>query len=132
MKEAINKFIWFYTCGKGIENREKGGKSSSNGKQDRIYDYDYDSELIWGAYYDRGIDLTVDKLHWWKFKALFNTMPDSCMFKKVISYRCYDGKDKDMLELKELYKLPPSKFQVSERKRQDKIFDDLNKMASRK
>lgn len=130
--EAVDKFIWFYFCGKNKEQIENNKKSSKKSENNRIYDYDYDSDLIWGAYWDRGFDLTTDYLHWWKFKALFNTMSNDCQFKKVIGYRCYDGKDKDMLELKELNKLPPTKFEINERKRQDKIFEELNKIASQK
>lgn len=129
LKEAIDKFVWFYFCGEEKrESVEKKGKSSNT----RIYDYDIDAQLIWGAYWDRGIDLTVDKLHWWKFKALWKTMSDKCELKKVIGYRCYDGKDNDMLELKEMYKLPPTKFEVDERKRQDNIYNQLMEMSSRK
>ena len=132
LKEASDKFIWFYRCGKTddeIEYDKYNGKGSSN---DRIYDYEYDADMIYSTFYDRGIDLSKDYVHWWKFRALFKSMPDNCEFKKIMSYRSYEGKDKDMLELKNIYKLPPTKFQVSERKRQDKIFEELNKIASQK
>ena len=49
-----------------------------------------------------------------------------------MGYRSYDGDDKELLKLKELYKLPPTKFQVNERRRRDKIFDELNKISSQK
>ena len=130
LKEAIDKFTWFYLCGENKKEEKK--RSGKKGTQTRIYDYDVDAQLIWGAYWDRGIDLTVDKVHWWKFKALFKTMPDNCEFKKIIGYRCYDGKDKDKLELKEIYKLPPTKFEVDERKRQDDIYNQLKEMSSHK
>lgn len=132
LKEAVDKFIWFYFCGKNKEQLENNKKTSKKSKNDRIYDYEYDSDLFWGAYWDRGIDLTTDYVHWWKFRALFHSMPDNCQLKKIISYRCYDGDDKGILELKDINKLPPTKFEISERKRQDKIFDKLNEMASQK
>ena len=46
------------------------------------------------------IDLTKDKVHWWKFKAIMNSLPENTEFVKIIRYRSYSGKDKDMLELK--------------------------------
>lgn len=129
IEEAINKFIWFYLCGReqinNTDNKPKKGNSAS-----RIYDYEFDEDLIWSAFFDRGIDLTNCKLHWWKFKALLNSMSDDCMFKKVIGYRCYNGDNEDLLQLKELYKLPPTKFETDERKRQDKIAEKLNEIAS--
>lgn len=127
LEEAIDKFIWFYFCGKDRKNdTSKGGKHNNT----RIYDYDVDASLIWGAYWDRGIDLTVDELHWWKFKALWESMPKNCELKNVMRYRCYDGKDENMLELKEMYKLPPTKFEIDERKRQDNIYNQLKERAS--
>lgn len=126
--ESIDKFLWFYMCGR----EHKKGTRKGNANITRIYDYEEDAQLIWGAYWDRGIDLTTDYVHWWKFRALWNSMPTNCELKKVIGYRCYDGKDKDILELKEMYKLPPTKFEVDERKRQDDIFNQLNELSRNK
>lgn len=133
VEESIDKFIWFYSCGKSKEQiqNEKNNKNKISKKyKDRIYDYEYDSDLIYGAFWDRHIDLTNKHLHWWKFRALWKTLPDRCEFKKVMGYRAYTGKDKDMLELKELNKLPPTEFEINERERHNKIFDKLNNMTS--
>ena len=128
LKEAIDKFIWFYLCGESI-NDVKETKTQKK-VQERIYDYGIDAQLIWGAYWDRGIDLSVDKLHWWKFKALWKSMNSECQLIKVMGYRCYNGEDKDMLELKEMYKLPPTKFETNERKRQENIYNQLKQISS--
>lgn len=127
IKEAVKQFIWFYTCGKNEMKQKKSVSAKKNiGK---VYDYKIDADLIWGAFYERGVDLTTDYVHWWKFKALFNTLPENCTFKKVVGYRCYDGDDKNMLELKKLYELPKSKMEISEDERKDKIFDKLQNLA---
>ena len=133
LKEAVDKFIWFYRCGKS-EDEIKYDEKDINLKNNntRIFDYEFDADLIYSAFYDRGIDLSKDYVHWWKFRALFKTIPDVCEFKKIMGYRSYDGDDKELLKLKEIYKLPPTKLQVDNRKRQDKIFDELNKLASQK
>lgn len=60
------------------------------------------------------IDLnSIKYLHWWKFKALFNSLNENVLFSKIMSYRVIDlSKIKDKAikkqykQLKELYKLP--------------------------
>ena len=130
LEEAVDKFLWFYRCGKEYninENKKVNGERINY----RIFSYKYDSDLIWSAYYDKGIDLTTDRLHWWKFKAIFVSLPSDCEFRKVMSYRCYDGDDKNLLELKEEYKLPLTKYEIDNRIRQDKIFEELKKLEKR-
>ena len=48
-KEACDKLIWFYKCG-----REDYHKSNENGKgsNKQIYSYEYDDEYIYGAFYE--------------------------------------------------------------------------------
>ena len=60
------------------------------------------------------IDLNSTKyLHWWKFKALFNSLNEDVLFCKIMGYRAINLnkiKDKEMKKhykkLKEFYKLP--------------------------
>ena len=125
---AIEKFIWFYFCGKDKEEMKQQKKKSKKKQQERIYDYDYDDQLIWGAFFDRGVNLHK-YLHWWDFRALFLSLDDKCQFKKVMGYRAYDGKDKDMIELRELHKLPPTQFEINEQKRHEEIFNQLNSIS---
>lgn len=118
-KEACSKLLWFYKCGR--ENYHKAISSSGNNK--KIYSYDYDDEYIWGAFHElHGIDLTIDKVHWWKFKSILNALPGSTEFVKIMGYRSYNGKDKEMLDLKQYWELPlPSE----EQERLDKIYEAL-------
>lgn len=127
LEEAINKFLWFYLCGKN--NNDNLSSSSKNKSRGRIFSYKYDSDLIWSAYYDKRIDLTVDKVHWWKFRAIWKSLPSNCEFCKVMSYRCYEGDDKNILELKEEHKLPLSKFEISEEERHNKIYKQLEEIG---
>lgn len=132
LKEAVDKFLWFYACGKKVNTEDEIEKSSKTNSQSsqRVYDYDYDGDLIYGAFYERyKIDLSTARLHWWQFKALFNSLSAETQFKKVIGYRCYDGKDKDMLELKRLHQLPLSKGEIDEKARQNRIYDNLREIA---
>lgn len=118
--EMIDKFIWFYKCGK--EEIAKSGKKGSN---TRAFDYEVDDELIYSAFMEcYHIDLSRS-LHWWKFKALFKGLNNECEFCKIKSYRLYSGKDKDLLELKEYYKLPPTEIEIENQLRQQKLYEAL-------
>lgn len=129
LDEAIQKFIWFYKCGKkDVEINIKGAKSNNI----RIYDYDYDSDLIWGAFKSQyNVELDKVKLHWWKFKAMWVSLNKDCQFSIIRGYRAYNGKDKELLEKKELNKLPPTEFELSEQQRHKNIFNQLNNLTSK-
>lgn len=119
--EIVDKFIWFYKCGK--EETQKGNKKG--GKSQRAFDYKEDDELIYSAFMEcYNIDLSK-YMHWWKFKALFKGLSSECEFCKIKSYRMYDGKDKNLLELKEYYKLPPTQNEIEDRIRQNKLYEAL-------
>ena len=119
-KEAFQKFIWFYKCG-----RDDYHKSSSNGGKNSSRDslnYEYDDEYIAGAFWEKyRIDTTTDKVHWWKFKALLKSLYKT-RINEIQSYRNYSGDDKDMKELKRFWELPLDK---EEQERLDKLYDML-------
>lgn len=119
-KEACDKLIWFYKCG-----REDYHKSNGNGKVNnkQIYSYEYDDEYIYGAFYEQyRIDLAYDKVHWWKFKALLKSLKDDTEFVKIKGYRAYTGDDKNMIELRKYWELPLS---LEEQERLNKLYDIL-------
>lgn len=122
LDEAINKFIWFYKCGKDEYHNET--KSSKKGKKvSQIFNYEYDCDLICGSFLLYAhIDLHK-YCHWWKFKEVWNTLPNDCEFCKIKGYRAYEGKDEKLLELKEYYKLPPTEVEIQEQIRKDKIYE---------
>ena len=121
--EAVKKFLWFYNCGK--EEKELPQNSSNKGVS-RAFSYKYDDLYIWGEFRRLyGVDLTKDYIHWWKFKAMWLCMPSECEFNKIKGYRTYKGKDKDILELKQYYKLPLSGQELADKIRRDKIYEAL-------
>lgn len=123
-KEACEKLIWFYKCGR--ENYHKSSGSNKKTSLQRIYSYEHDDEYIYSAFLQEyGIDLTYEKVHWWKFKALLKSLKSDVEFIKIQGYRAYTGKDKNMLKLKEYWELPKP---IDEQKRQDKIFELLNNL----
>ena len=124
LEEAIDKFIWFYLCGK----EEQQVYSSKKGSSKNIFSYKYDDLYIWGAFkvYCK-VDLSNIKLHWWKFKALWLTIPDEAEFNKIKGYRSYTGDDKNLKELKEQYKLPITQKELNGQIRRKAIYDNLMK-----
>lgn len=120
-EEACNKLIWFYKCGR--ENYHKISGSGKMTSEKQIYSYEFDDEYIYSAFLQEyGIDLSYDKVHWWKFKALLKALKSDVEFIKIQGYRSYIGENKNMLELKNYWTLPKS---ASEQERQNKIFEIL-------
>ena len=120
--EAVDKFVWFYLCGKK-ELPSKNEKKVSNKESFR---YSNDDLYIWGAfkcYFN--VDLSTIHLHWWKFRAMWLSLPSEAEFSKIKGYRVYNGKDKEILELQEYYKLPPNEKEIQDRIRRDKIYESL-------
>lgn len=125
---AINAMLWFYECGK--ENVDKK-KSKKSGSRKKIYDYNYDADYIYAAFFEQyHIDLAEQELHWWKFSALFSALSEDCMISKIITYRVIDTKGMEKEQkvfynrMKRLYQLPED-ISEKERERQDKITQAL-------
>ena len=76
-----------------------------------MIDYDTDADLIYAAFMEvYGIDLTEERLHWHKFRALMDGLHGTKL-NEVIGYRLYDGSDagdwkKRMAEFHEMWELP--------------------------
>lgn len=119
-KEACEKLIWFYKCGRENYHNLKSG----SGKISReLYSYEYDDEYIYGAFYQEyGIDLTRSQVHWWKFKALLKSLKEDVEFVKIKGYRAYSGDDENLKELKKYWELP---IPTEEQERLDKLYEML-------
>ena len=133
-QKAMYNIMWFYSCGKKDyeqeakeqEEREKRSKTQNAKKprkakkQNQIYDYEYDDSYIYSAFMQQyGIDLQdIKYLHWWKFKAMFDSLNKDTKIVEIMGYRAVDlGKIKDKEEksrlsnLKKIYKLPDMRTQ---------------------
>ncbi len=113
LKKSTEGILWFFRCGK--EDEEEKQKVKTNRKEEKqIYSYEFDANYIYGAFKAQyNIDLQDDKLHWWKFKALFESLEDKNRIVEIMGYRSIDlGKIKDKDEkarykkLKKIYALP--------------------------
>lgn len=116
-KKAVEQIIWFYSCGASDKDKSSNDDDTSSNFTQRAYSFEYDKNYIFSAFYQiYGIDLTKKDLHWWKFKALFNSLTDDCLFSKIMYYRNVEINSKMSKEyqqhirkLKELYALPLTK-----------------------
>lgn len=87
---AANALMWFYKCGK-VDNPRKKSVAAKRGKT-RIYSFDYDDDYIYAAFMSQyGINLQrIKYLHWWEFRAMFNSLTNSNEFVKIMEYRSVD------------------------------------------
>lgn len=84
----------------------------SNGP--RVFDYIEDGGRIVAAFQQcYGIDLTDCHMHWWRFRALLDNLPDGTALGKVMQYRGYtkpsrekDAEHQYWSRMKRAYSLP--------------------------
>ncbi|NFO87913.1 hypothetical protein FDC58_15725 [Clostridium botulinum] len=102
-EQAIDKINWFYRCG---ENEEIENNKKSNSNNSKIFDYEKDANYIYSAFLSQyNIDLqSVDYLHWWKFKALFDSLNDDNKIVEIMRYRAIDLSKIEDKEQKKFYK----------------------------
>ena len=123
-EEAVDKIIWFYTCGKHKKNGT-GSNGRNSGKA--VYSFQHDCGYIYAAFMSQyGIDLQdVEYMHWWKFRALFDSLDEDVMFMKIMKYRAVDLTKKMSKEQKEFYqkmkKLYALPLSENEQERDDRI-----------
>lgn len=113
VNKAIDNMLWFYKCGK--EDEEETSQKVKKENTKRIYSYEFDNELIYSAFKDQyNIDLQeIEYLHWWKFKAMFDSLKDDNKIVEIMGYRAVNLskiKDKEMKKhykkMQKLYALP--------------------------
>lgn len=123
LEAAVEALLWFYGCGKekGSKKEEAKGKK----RHERIYSFDYDDDYIFAAFLSQyGIDLQdIEYLHWWKFRALFNSLTDDNQIVKIMQYRSMDissdlpkEQAKFYKRMKRLYALPKSQSETEKNK----------------
>ena len=85
------------------------------------YSFSKDAAYIYTAFKEQyDIDLTeAQDLHWWKFKALFDSLNEETQMKKIMYYRkvSTSGMDRDrrayINEMKKLYSLSKDKKKMT-------------------
>lgn len=66
-----------------------GGELPKKGPlKPRVYSWSKDSNMIYSAFKQtHGVDLTTEKMHWWKFLALFMDLGAETAFSSVVNLR---------------------------------------------
>lgn len=122
----------FLSCNKEIKN-------SNNEEPDM--DFDEDMDYIEASFMsDYNIDLTNEKMHWWKFSKLLNGLSNSemgncCILNRIRNLRNYDLKDipdarqrEKMRKAKEQVALKRNKRELNLTKEQEESMNRLNEI----
>lgn len=100
--------------------QQVASKAEGSTANKKLYDMEKDAQFIYASFlYDYGIDLFEQhgKLHWRKFKALFNSLSKDSKFMEVVGIRAadipkpnkYNQKERQrLIDLKRLYRLEGS------------------------
>lgn len=106
--------IDFYLAGKQAAE-PAAAKPASRPDTGPAFDYRCDAPYIVAAFQQAyGIDLTTEKMHWFRFRALFAALPEDTLMAKIMGWRSADLADYEgsMREhyaaLKERFALPAS------------------------
>lgn len=113
-EKAIASIMWFYRCGKEIEE-EKSNKDNSN---NAILDYEQDADYIYSAFMSQyNIDLQdVEYLHYWKFKSLFENLNEDNKIVEIMKYRSINLNDITDKNEKQFYKKMKNIYGLKEEK----------------
>lgn len=89
--EAIRKILWFFNCGREKKKQQDArNKTAKDFRKDKaLYSFGQDASLIYAAFLSEyGIDLQdTEELHWWKFSAMFDALPDDTKIRQVMRIR---------------------------------------------
>lgn len=117
------------------KKRLKGQKNQS------VVSFGYDSGFIYSAFMEAyGIDLweQAPKMHWCKFLALFEGLPENCILRQIMGIRAQpipvpNGHNQEEIqritELKALYSLPSKTTEEETQNGWDALFNFLERRA---
>ena len=99
-KEAISALTAFVVMDFDSDEDSEEDEPDQHGPSKNLFSYEIDYPFILSGFLrDYGIDLeTVEYLHWWKFRMLFDGLSEDTEIKQRIMYRginLSDIKDKD-------------------------------------
>lgn len=96
---AISALNWFIKCGKE-EKRNRPSNKLLGVNSNQPFGFSVDGELIWSAFRRNdvyGIDLLeIPYLHWWKFIAMLDDLPEDTRLHRIMDYRTIDTTNKNL------------------------------------
>lgn len=85
LQKTLAAIVDFYTAGDSRRTEER---------KKPTYNFETDSNFIFSAFLTQyGADLMQEKIHWWKFKAMFSSLSQDHMISKIMWARGADTKD---------------------------------------
>ncbi len=71
-----------------IKEKDALDDNSDSSGASRLYSFTQDAKFIFsGIYQTHGIDVTTQKMHWWKFVILFMDLDSDCFFSQLLQFR---------------------------------------------
>lgn len=88
LPDAYKALLDFYRCGEDTEP-DDGGEGGSGVLP---FDYQCDAPYIIAAFQQLyGIDLTTEKVHWWRFRSLLRSaLAEDVLFSRIVRWRTAD------------------------------------------
>lgn len=90
VQTAWGGLLWYYSG--GHHQPKEGARRSqpqSTGRQ--VYDFEQDAERIYSAFWQiYRIDLQAVPLHWWSFRSMLFSLPETCLMGEIMRIRATD------------------------------------------
>ncbi len=121
LKEALMALGAFLSADDLYPN--DSGRPQNNKNRQPVFSFQEDAGCIYSAFVEcYGIDLQkIPYMHWWKFRILFDGLPENTEIKQRMIYRSVDLSEiKDKEERKRIKKI---KKEIAIRKKRSKIDD---------
>ena len=97
--EAFQSMLRFYVGGEAATPEARRSVSSSAGSHEVAFDYASDAPYIVAAFQQTyGIDLTNSTMHWWRFRALFLSLPEDTLMHKIMCQNIDRENDREALK----------------------------------
>lgn len=128
LREAIERLLWFYRCGREAEG---GAEETGAEGTEPPFSYEHDAGYIYAAFLQAyHIDLTRAemKLHWWQFRALFCALPEDCQIMKIIGYRTMKIPAKLPKEQKQHYQRMKRLYALPQAQDRQQLESDLSSL----
>lgn len=95
---AVDRILWFYSGG-------KPDRSESGGSGDPKYSFETDWDYIYTAFLEQfRVDIQDEDIHWWKFRAMFQSLNGKTRFGEIVGYRSVKISGKMTKEQRDFYK----------------------------
>lgn len=106
INDAVEGLILFMGMNKKIK---------ATSKKAPLISFSEDEGIIYASFLQQyGIDLYVERLHWWKFIELLNSLDERTIFMRVVGYRSIDISVIKDREQKRFYRKMKNKYKIGD------------------